>query len=222
MSRRAERRQGRSVSASAPAQMGRCERLVVLESIHGAAEPGPGRSEGTVHPVPVFVLDCLAVDRQAKGTRLGAALLQDAVKRAIGVPADAGIRALLVHALFERARQFHVPHGFQASTLRPDLDDAPAVRVRLSGARRGVGSRGTVLNVEAVCPERDSRSRRCYRHCRAREIRQGIGPTGQSSRRRSDRSRWCCVWRVSHPPDGQWQRSVHRIARWVGRTRDVR
>jgi len=70
-------------------------------------------------PVPVLVLGRLAVDRQARGMKLGAALLQDAVKRAISVSADAGIRALLVHALSERAKQFYVQHGFQVSTLHP-------------------------------------------------------------------------------------------------------
>jgi GNAT superfamily N-acetyltransferase len=70
-------------------------------------------------PVPVLVLGRLAVDRQAQGMKLGASLLQDAVKRAIGVSADAGIRALLVHALSEPARQFYLHYGFQASTLHP-------------------------------------------------------------------------------------------------------
>jgi len=70
-------------------------------------------------PIPVLVLGRLAVDRQAQGMKLGAALLQDAVKRAIGVSADAGIRALLVHALSERAKQFYLHYGFQASSLHP-------------------------------------------------------------------------------------------------------
>lgn len=70
-------------------------------------------------PVPVLVLGRLAVDRQAQGIKLGASLLQDAVKRAIGVSADAGIRALLVHALSEPAKQFYLHYGFQASSLHP-------------------------------------------------------------------------------------------------------
>lgn len=49
----------------------------------------------------------------------GAALLQDAVKSAVGVSADAGIRALLVHGLSDRAKQFCLHYGFQASTLHP-------------------------------------------------------------------------------------------------------
>ncbi len=70
-------------------------------------------------PVPVLVLGRLAVDRRAQGVRLGAALLQDAVKRAISVAADAGVRALLVHALSEQAKRFYEHYGFQASMLHP-------------------------------------------------------------------------------------------------------
>lgn len=70
-------------------------------------------------PVPVLVLGRLAVDRQAQGLHLGAALLQDAVMRAMSVAADVGVRALLVHALSEQARRFYEHYGFQASTLHP-------------------------------------------------------------------------------------------------------
>lgn len=66
-------------------------------------------------PIPVLVLGRLAVDRQAQGIKLGAALLQDAVKRAIAVAQNTGVRALLVHALNEGARQFYQHYGFQES-----------------------------------------------------------------------------------------------------------
>jgi GNAT superfamily N-acetyltransferase len=66
-------------------------------------------------PVPVMVLGRLAVDHSAQGHKLGAALLQDAVKRALAVSNNAGVRALLVHALHERAKQFYEHYGFQPS-----------------------------------------------------------------------------------------------------------
>ena len=66
-------------------------------------------------PVPVMVLARLAVDRKAQGRQLGGALLQDAVNRAIAVSRDAGVRALLVHALHDRARQFYEHYGFEVS-----------------------------------------------------------------------------------------------------------
>lgn len=70
-------------------------------------------------PVPVMVLARLAVDRRAQGLHLGAALLQDAVNRAVAVSQNAGVRALLVHALHEKARQFYEHYGFQPSPTHP-------------------------------------------------------------------------------------------------------
>jgi GNAT superfamily N-acetyltransferase len=70
-------------------------------------------------PVPVMVLARLAVDRRAQGLHLGAALLRDAVLRAVAVSRDAGVRAVLVHALHEKARQFYEHHGFQPSPTHP-------------------------------------------------------------------------------------------------------
>lgn len=69
-------------------------------------------------PVPVLVLARLAVDQQAQGMKLGAALLKDALARASMVAQNAGVRALLVHAMSERARQFYEYYGFQASPLQ--------------------------------------------------------------------------------------------------------
>ncbi|MFT7724571.1 MAG: GNAT family N-acetyltransferase [Roseateles sp.] len=70
-------------------------------------------------PIPVMVLARLAADRRAQGIKLGAALLQDAVHRAMNVAQHAGVRALLVHALHERAQQFYEHYGFQASPQHP-------------------------------------------------------------------------------------------------------
>jgi len=70
-------------------------------------------------PIPVMVLARLAVDRQAQGVKLGAALLQDAVKRSVAVAENAGVRALLVHALHDRARQFYEHYGCQVSPMHP-------------------------------------------------------------------------------------------------------
>ena len=66
-------------------------------------------------PIPVMVLARLAVDHHAQGIQLGAGLLQDAMHRAVAVSQNAGVRALLVHALNEQAKQFYAHYGFQAS-----------------------------------------------------------------------------------------------------------
>jgi GNAT superfamily N-acetyltransferase len=70
-------------------------------------------------PVPVMILARLAVDRRAQGIQLGGALLRDAVQRALSVSQNAGVRALLVHALHERAKQFYEHYGFQESPQHP-------------------------------------------------------------------------------------------------------
>lgn len=70
-------------------------------------------------PVPVMVLARLAVDQRVQGIKLGASLLQDAVNRAVAVSKNAGIRALLVHALHDRAKPFYEHYGFQASSVHP-------------------------------------------------------------------------------------------------------
>ena len=70
-------------------------------------------------PIPVMVLARLAVDQRAQGIKLGAALLQDAVNRAVTVSHNAGVRALLVHAIDERAKRFYEHYGFQESPQHP-------------------------------------------------------------------------------------------------------
>jgi GNAT superfamily N-acetyltransferase len=81
-------------------------------------------------PVPVMVLARLAVDRRAQGLHLGAALLQDAVSRAVAVSQNAGVRAILVHALHEKAKQFYEHYGFQPSPTHP-----MTLMLRLSSVR---------------------------------------------------------------------------------------
>lgn len=66
-------------------------------------------------PIPVMVLARLAVDARAQGQQLGAGLLKDALQRCVRVSQDTGVRALLVHALHDRARQFYEHYGFKAS-----------------------------------------------------------------------------------------------------------
>lgn len=70
-------------------------------------------------PIPVMVLARLAVDIRAQGMKLGAALLRDALQRCIQVSQNAGVRALLVHALNDKARQFYEHYGFKAAPTHP-------------------------------------------------------------------------------------------------------
>lgn len=81
-------------------------------------------------PVPVMVLARLAVDYRAQGIKLGGALLRDAVNRAVNVSQNTGVRALLVHALHDRAKLFYEHYGFQVSPSDPMI-----LMLRLSSAK---------------------------------------------------------------------------------------
>ena len=81
-------------------------------------------------PVPVMVLGRLAVDHRAHGIKLGASLLQDAGNRVVAVSHNAGVRALLAHALHDRAKQFYQHYGFQVSPAHP-----PTLMLRLNSMK---------------------------------------------------------------------------------------
>jgi GNAT superfamily N-acetyltransferase len=70
-------------------------------------------------PIPVMVLGRLAVDRTCQGRQLGSALLKDAFLRTLNVSENVGIRALLVHAINDDAKQFYTRRGFQSSSINP-------------------------------------------------------------------------------------------------------
>jgi GNAT superfamily N-acetyltransferase len=60
------------------------------------------------HPIPVVLLARLAVDSSAQGRGLGRMLLRDALIRVASAAEEVGIRALLIHAKDERAREFYM------------------------------------------------------------------------------------------------------------------
>ena len=68
-------------------------------------------------PIPVVVLGRLAIDLAHQGQKLGAALLKDAVLRASAVSRQVGVKALLVHALNDKAKAFYLNYGFQVSPI---------------------------------------------------------------------------------------------------------
>jgi GNAT superfamily N-acetyltransferase len=70
-------------------------------------------------PIPVIVIGRLAVDRSYQGAGIGKALLRDAVLRSVQAARIAGVRALLIHAISEEARQFYERCGFRGSPIDP-------------------------------------------------------------------------------------------------------
>lgn len=89
----------------------------------GSVEPSqaaPRVTKGIAqHPVPVMILARLAVDLQHQGAGLGKALLRDALLRTAQAADIAGIRALLVHAKDDPARQWYLNWEFEPSPSDP-------------------------------------------------------------------------------------------------------
>lgn len=71
------------------------------------------------NPLPVLLLGRIAVDKRHHNQGIGQALLRDAMTRAVNVANDAGVFALLVHALSDQAKQFYLSRGFVESPLQP-------------------------------------------------------------------------------------------------------
>jgi GNAT superfamily N-acetyltransferase len=68
-------------------------------------------------PIPVMIIGRLAVDLNWQGQRIGKALLRDAILRILQAAEIAGIRAILVEAISEEAKQFYEKCGFTVSAI---------------------------------------------------------------------------------------------------------
>jgi len=86
------------------------------------------------HPIGIVLLARLAVDRDQQGRGLGKALLFDALTRIEEAADIVGVRAVLVHAIDERAQQFYLHFGFEESTVDPHQ-----LMLLLKDLRRAIG-----------------------------------------------------------------------------------
>ena len=85
-------------------------------------------------PIPVTVLARLAVHEDWHGRGLGRSLLREAVVRSLQISANAAVKAIVVHALHDRARSFYEAFGFQRSRL-----DELTLMAPLKGLRTALG-----------------------------------------------------------------------------------
>jgi len=67
--------------------------------------------------VPIMVLGRLAVLQSLQGKGFGTGLLRDAMQRTLTVAEIVGARALVVHALNDKAAEFYQHFGFEPSPL---------------------------------------------------------------------------------------------------------
>jgi GNAT superfamily N-acetyltransferase len=65
--------------------------------------------------IPVVLIGRIAVDLEFKGQGVGSGLLKDARQRIVRAAKEIGVKAILVHALDEQARDFYLRHGFYES-----------------------------------------------------------------------------------------------------------
>jgi GNAT superfamily N-acetyltransferase len=87
--------------------------LVAAEVDHAQATGDVRRGLSRHFPIPVCLLARLAVDRRHQGSGLGAALLADALARAVRAAEQVGMRAVVVDALHERAAAFYARFGLE-------------------------------------------------------------------------------------------------------------
>ena len=80
-------------------------------------------------PIPVIVLGRLAVDLKWQGKNLGADLLADAVKRSLSAANIVGARALIVHALSDKAKFFYERYGFKTFSSSDPMSLMIALKV---------------------------------------------------------------------------------------------
>ena len=81
-----------------------------------AAEASPRKIKRNMpDPTPVMVLGRLAIDQEYQGKKLGDALLRNAILRILQAADIAGIKAILVHAISEEAKQFYLDRSFIVS-----------------------------------------------------------------------------------------------------------
>jgi len=136
--------------------------LAVGSIEHNFAPGNLGRN--MPEPVPVMVLGRLAVDMRHRGESIGTALVRDALWRTIRVAGKVGIRALLVHALHERAAGFYKRLGFVPSPF-----DSLMLFLGLKELRPGAGKN--------ILPERRQLA----------SLNHESGRTGAGPRRKDDR-----------------------------------
>jgi len=88
-------------------------------SVHKHESPARVAKGLANHPVGVVLLARLAVDNRQKGKGLGKALLFDALSRIENAADIVAVRAVVVHAIDEAARNFYLHFEFEPSPVDP-------------------------------------------------------------------------------------------------------
>jgi GNAT superfamily N-acetyltransferase len=120
------------VMADAGAEIGYYA-LLAGELEHGEANEQTRRGMSRHCPGPVAILARLAVDRRHHHRGLGAALLRDALERVVLASEQLAVRAVVVHAIDQRAARFYEHFGFRALSSRPRTLMVTLAELRAAG-----------------------------------------------------------------------------------------
>lgn len=90
------------------------------------------------HPIPVVLLARLAVDSSAQKSGLGRALVRDALIRVATAADEIGIRALLIHAKDESAREFYI----KCAEFEPSPTDPLHLFLLMKDLRKSLANQG--------------------------------------------------------------------------------
>lgn len=103
-----------------------------IEQSEATSEVQSGTSKH--FPIPVCLIARLAVDRSEQDAGLGRSLLLDALQRTDHAARTVAMRAVLVHALDQRAAAFYERFGFKPASSEP-----LTLMVPLEAVRRTLG-----------------------------------------------------------------------------------
>ena len=94
------------------------------------ALPSARLRRGMPEDVPALLIGRLAVDAEFQGVGLGADLLFNALSRCLAAAEIAAARAVIVHAMDDKAAEFYSRYGFMVSLDEPNVLLLPMEYVR--------------------------------------------------------------------------------------------
>jgi GNAT superfamily N-acetyltransferase len=107
--------------------------LLAGELDHGQATERTRKGMSRHYPIPVAILARLAVDHRHQNHGLGATLLQDALRRVTLASEQLAIRAVVVHAIDNRAAHFYEHFGLRALSATPRTLMVTLAELRAAG-----------------------------------------------------------------------------------------
>jgi GNAT superfamily N-acetyltransferase len=107
--------------------------LLVGELDHGQATERTRKGMSRHYPIPVAILARLAVDHRYQHRGLGATLLHDALRRVTLASEQLAVRAVVVHAIDDRAAHFYEHFGFRAMSATPRTLMVTLAELRAAG-----------------------------------------------------------------------------------------